>query len=113
MAGSISPSSAASDLFGGDSTTERTRTGNGPLVKRGFGRSLPPHRRSIAVGTAVAGGPPRRSQRALLTHWAPALGAGVESRVRPGMHRSGWWEPSGGEAVHALPAQAGALAAAP
>src|SRR5205809_13256 len=28
----------------------------------------------IAVGTALAGGPPHRSQRALLTHWAPALG---------------------------------------
>src|SRR5215216_4396893 len=34
----------------------------------------------IAVGTAVANGPPRRSQRALLTHWAPALGSGVEAR---------------------------------
>ena len=30
---------------------------------------------AIAVGTALAGGPPRRSQRALLTHWAPASGA--------------------------------------
>src|SRR6266545_6954006 len=28
----------------------------------------------IAVGTALAGGPPHRSQRALLTHWAPASG---------------------------------------
>jgi hypothetical protein len=27
----------------------------------------------IAVGTALAGGPLRRSQRALLTHWAPVL----------------------------------------
>jgi hypothetical protein len=26
----------------------------------------------IAVGTALTGGPPRRSQRARLTHWAPA-----------------------------------------
>jgi hypothetical protein len=39
----------------------------------------------IAVGTAVANGPPRRSQRALLTHWAPALGSGVEARFGPGM----------------------------
>lgn len=36
----------------------------------------------IAVGTAVAGGPPHRSQRAGLPHWAPALGSGVEPRVR-------------------------------
>ncbi|MGI8627678.1 MAG: hypothetical protein ACR2J5_14100, partial [Geodermatophilaceae bacterium] len=30
------------------------------------------HIMTIAVGTALASGPPRRSQRALLTHWAPA-----------------------------------------
>src|ERR1035441_8909712 len=29
---------------------------------------------AVAVGTALAGGPPRRSQRAGLPHWAPALG---------------------------------------
>src|SRR5579859_887267 len=29
----------------------------------------------VAVGTALAGGPPRRSQRAELPHWAPTLGA--------------------------------------
>ena len=28
----------------------------------------------VAVGTALAGGPPHRSQRAELPHWAPALG---------------------------------------
>ncbi|MCA1601338.1 MAG: hypothetical protein LC776_06740, partial [Acidobacteria bacterium] len=39
----------------------------------------------IAVGTALAGGPPRRSQRALLTHWAPASGGGVEAHVGEGM----------------------------
>src|SRR5207247_3818133 len=31
------------------------------------------------------GRPPRRSQRALLTHWAPDLGASVESLIGPGM----------------------------
>ena len=30
---------------------------------------------AVAVGTALAGGPPRRSQRAGLPHWAPTLGA--------------------------------------
>jgi hypothetical protein len=28
----------------------------------------------VAVGTALAGGPPRRSQRAGLPHWAPIMG---------------------------------------
>jgi hypothetical protein len=45
----------------------------------------------IAVGTALAGGPPRRSQRALLTHWAPALGLGVEPLAWEGMHHAGGW----------------------
>ena len=44
---------------------------------------------ALAVGTAVAGGPPRRSQRARLTHWAPPLGSGVEARVGPGMQDAG------------------------
>jgi hypothetical protein len=67
----------------------------------------------LAVGTAVAGGPPRRSQRALLAHWAPPLGTGVESVVGPGMHDAGFGEPSDDEAVHAFPVQAAALAATP
>ena len=33
----------------------------------------------IAVGTALTGGPPRRSQRALLTHWAPASGTNAKA----------------------------------
>jgi hypothetical protein len=47
--------------------------------------------RLIAVGTAVAGGPPRRSQRAELPHWAPALGSGVEPRVGERMPQAGGW----------------------
>src|SRR5262245_27076947 len=57
------------------------RLGTQPLAGSArLGRSLsPPTGRSyrvrlIAVGTALAGGPPHRSQRALLTHWALALG---------------------------------------
>jgi putative transposase len=42
-------------------------------------------RRSIAVGTPVGRRPPRRSQRARLTHWAPDLGSGGESLVGPGV----------------------------
>src|SRR5439155_5696680 len=69
--------------------------------------------RLIAVGTALAGGPPRRSQRALLTHWAPASGTNAEAHVREGMHHASRRQPPGRQAVHALPVQAGALAAAP
>jgi hypothetical protein len=32
--------------------------------------------RAVAVGTALAGGPPHGSQRALLTHWGSCLGCG-------------------------------------
>jgi hypothetical protein len=67
----------------------------------------------IAVGTALASGPPRRSQRALLTHWAPTLGAGVEALFGPGMRKARGLEPSGREAVHPSPVHARALAAAP
>src|SRR5438552_16791667 len=67
----------------------------------------------IAVGTALAGGPPHRSQRALLAHWAPTLGAGVESDVRPGMRDAGGREPPCFEPAHPLPGQAMALAPAP
>jgi hypothetical protein len=56
-----------------------------------FGWSTEQYDRSIAVGTALAGGPPRRSQRALLTHWAPALGGGVEARVGEGVFHAGGW----------------------
>ncbi|MGH3302853.1 MAG: trehalase-like domain-containing protein, partial [Streptosporangiaceae bacterium] len=42
----------------------------------------------VAVGTALAGGPPHRSQRALLTHWAPASGTNVEPHLGIGMHHA-------------------------
>ena len=35
--------------------------------------------RPFAVGTALTGGPPHRSQRALLTHWAPTSGHDAQS----------------------------------
>ena len=46
-------------------------------------------RQPVAVGTAIAGGPPRRSRRARLTHRAPALGFGVEADVGPGVQDAG------------------------
>jgi hypothetical protein len=51
--------------------------------------NAPRSRPSVAVGTALAGGPPHRSQRAELPHWAPASGTNVEARVGEGMHRAG------------------------
>ena len=44
---------------------------------------------SIAVGTALSSGPPHRSQRAELPHWAPASDSGVEPHVRKGMPLAG------------------------
>ena len=35
--------------------------------------------RGFAVGIALTGGPPHRSQRALLTHWAPTSGHDAQS----------------------------------
>ena len=67
----------------------------------------------VAVGTALAGGPPHRSQRALLAHWAPTLGTGVEPDVRPGMRDAGGREPPCFEPAHPLPGHPVALAAAP
>jgi len=47
--------------------------------------------RMIAVGTVLADGPPHRSQRALLTHWAPASGTSVKTHAGKGMLYAGWW----------------------
>src|SRR5215472_8644201 len=68
---------------------------------------------SVAVGTALAGGPPHRSQRAALPHWAPASGGGVEARFGIGVQDAGGREPPLRKAVHALPGQAVTLAASP
>jgi hypothetical protein len=45
----------------------------------------------VAVGTALTGGPPHRSQRAELPHWAPASGANVEAFVGVGVQDAGGW----------------------
>jgi hypothetical protein len=45
----------------------------------------------VAVGTALAGGPPHRSRRAELPHRAPASGSGGEAHLRVGMPHTGSW----------------------
>ena len=44
---------------------------------------------AVAVGTALAGGPPHRSPHAELPHGAPASGSGCEAHVREGMLQFG------------------------
>src|SRR6266568_6978985 len=96
----------------GSPPTSRLLTGY--RARRSGGSPQPPGRGGpVPVGTALAGGPPARSQRALLTHWAPASGTSVEARLGEGMHDAGRWEPSRRDAVHALPVEAVTLAAAP
>ena len=67
----------------------------------------------MAVGTALSGGPPHRSQRAELPHWAPASGTNVEAHLGIGVQDASRGKPSSGEALHPLPGEAVALAAAP
>src|SRR6478752_5300106 len=67
----------------------------------------------IAVGTALAGGPPHRSQRAELPHWAPASGSGGEGDARVGAHDAGRRQPCRSDPVVPVPSHSVTLAAAP
>ena len=57
----------------------------------------------VAVGTALTGGPPRRSVRAELPHTAPALGPDVQALGRIGMQDPGWGKPGVGIRCHPGP----------
>ena len=59
----------------------------------------------VAVGTQVTLHPPHRSQRALLTHWAPTSGCDVQLQIGIRMHNSDFWQPSFDQAVHTFPSQ--------
>ena len=61
-----------------------------PTGQSGERLSPTPSRGVIAVGTAVAGGPPRGSQRECLAHWALALGFGGEPRLGPRVQDAGF-----------------------
>ncbi|MGW4774436.1 hypothetical protein ACWEO2_41195 [Nocardia sp. NPDC004278] len=64
----------------------RPRTGRIGSCGAQSPRSVAHKESVIAEGTALAGGPPHRSQRALLTHWAPALGPGAKAHLGKGMY---------------------------
>ena len=66
----------------------------------------------VAVGTQVALRPPHRSQRALLTHWAPTSGYNVQAQVGVRMPYTGFREPAVNQSIHPLPIESIALAAA-
>ena len=67
----------------------------------------------IAVGTALTGGPPHRSQRALLTHWAPTSGHDAQSLFGVRVQNTNRWKPAVGQTVHALPGHPVSLAPLP
>jgi hypothetical protein len=55
----------------------------------------------VAVGMALSGHPPHRSQRAELPHWAPTSGSDAQALLGIGMQDSGAWQPSVDESDHA------------
>src|SRR3990167_4399668 len=60
-----------------------------------------------------SGRPPHRSQRALLTHWAPALGPDGEALLRPRVGNPNRRKPPVDEAPHPGPVEASTLAPPP
>ena len=68
---------------------------------------------AFAVGTALTGGPPHRSQRALLTHWAPTSGHDAQSLFGVRVQNTNRWKPAVGQTVHALPGHPESLAPLP
>ena len=67
----------------------------------------------VAVGTALAGGPPHRTRRAELPHRALALGNNAQALHRIGVMELGFREPPLRNLVHLLPGGAMALTAPP
>jgi hypothetical protein len=55
----------------------------------------------VAVGTALSGGPPHRSQRAELPHWAPTSGTDAQALLRIRVKDAGRWEPLPGQPIQA------------
>ena len=57
----------------------------------------------VAVGTALAGGPPHRSRRAELPHRAPALGLNAQALVGIGMQDTRQGQPAIRQGIRPLP----------
>jgi hypothetical protein len=75
---------------------------------------LPPGTSKWSRGrTALSGGPPHRSQRAGLPHWALASGSGCQAHVRVGMHHTDLREPSSRVPAHPFPGNPSTLATSP
>jgi len=91
-------------------STRRSRTAQScpirSLVQCGEVRSG----QSIAVGTRLTPGPPRRSVRARLSHTAPVLGSDGIAFEGHGMVGIGWRKPFLDKTRHTLPRDAGSLA---
>ena len=71
------------------------------------------HHCCVAVGTALSGGPPRRSQRAELPHWAPTLGDDAQAVFRIRMADTGRWDVQLGKSGHSGLEPTGPLATPP
>ena len=65
----------------------------------------------VAVGMRVASHPPHRSQRALLTHWAPTSGRNVQAQVGVQMAYADFGQPAVNQSIHSLPVEPIALTA--
>ena len=65
------------DFLGFTHTCDKTRNGKFIVLRQTMRKRL--QSKLFAVGTALTGGPPHRSQRALLTHWAPTSGHDAQS----------------------------------
>lgn len=88
------------------STIEATRRPDLPIAGRDRDprTHVPYARRHRDDPRLVSSGrPPHRSQRALLTHWAPTSGSDVKALVRPRMHDADGWNPAPCDAVHPRP----------
>ena len=85
-------------LAGGVRDRRGTRRAGVPARARSAARG-----RGIAVGTALAGGPPRRSQRAGLPHWAPAMSIWRRTAARGMGAQFAAWVASVGRGAPSVP----------
>ena len=107
------PCSTASPVLRGSPTSHDRASRACDLSLPRAARTVPGGRAIvIAVGTALTSGPPHRSQRAGLPHWAPASDPGVESHRGERMPYAGGWQPPFGKASHPVPVQPTPLASA-